>query len=128
MAVMGISYNDGGKPELDYKYCYLNYGDKADKEVVFDSGDLVQDWYDLNKFIIHNKIQERDGWVGGSSTIDNFIMDGAQFDSAYLMPDKDDNWELSYDRKNWGNGIEFFVPTGERPTWEELKVKYGKAK
>ena len=68
------------------------------------------------------------GPVTGSSSVDHFFMDGAPYESAYLHM-VDDNAVLKYvDTSDpmWVlddslNGIEFFVPQGTKPTFEELK-------
>jgi hypothetical protein len=75
------------------------------------------------------EIMDDEPHLSGSSSCDHFIMDGAKFDSAYLhiVDDKailkyldrtDPKWYLS---DICEEGIEYFVPEGTTPTWEELK-------
>ena len=64
------------------------------------------------------EMMDVDPYLCNSSSVDHFIMDGAPYDSAYLMF-KEGKPYLSYDYDE--NGWEMFVPTGTEPTWEELK-------
>lgn len=128
MAVIGINYNEGGNP-LDYKSVYIHLRDK-DKELLFDTGDFVKDWYDALKAFI-TSIPES---LAHSSTCDHFITDGAEYDSAYLhmVEDKPVLKYLDRSQEDWidnqmdvyENGVEFFVEPGTQPTWEEFKEKY----
>ena len=129
MSVTSINYNDGGKP-LDYKSVEVSY-DYGKLEKVFNSGNFVKDWFDCNKFIIF-ELADKEYAFSNSSNVDHFIMDGAPYDSAYLKPvDKkndDDKWFLDYVYDQHDEGIEFFVPKGTKPTWEELKTMCGYVK
>lgn len=113
MAVIGINYNDGGDP-LDYKSVYLHSGGN-DKE--FDSGIFVRDWIMAKKYYL--EIMEKDPYLCHSSSVDHFIMDGAPYDSAYLMFEQTKPPYLVFDYNE--DGWEMFVPKGTEPTWEELK-------
>jgi hypothetical protein len=121
MAVVNIDYNDGNKKDLGYKYVELDYNNLKTKKI-FDTGNFVKDWYDCIKFCI-TKIQNKEH-VGHSSSVNHFFMDGAKYDSAYLVMNGD-NGKLSYDEKQHGDEIEFFVEEGTTPTWEELKELCG---
>jgi len=131
MAVISISYNEGNKKNLGYKSVSIT--DKL-KRKVFKSGNFVQDWYDAIMFY-SIKLPD-DTLLSHSSSVNHFIMDGAKFDSAYLhienaMPvlkyiDESDPNYIFTQRNIYEGGIEFFVPKGERPTWEELKEMYGR--
>lgn len=125
MAVYGINYNEGGKPDLEYESVYF-YPSKADTEkILFNSGDFVKDWYDLTKYVIQN-VGEYEP-VAGSSTVDHFFMDGADelYDDVYLHDDGN-GYDLHYtyipDR------VRFFVLKGTKPTWKELKEICGDVK
>lgn len=128
MAVIGVNY-DGGerigdendenydslpRTPIIYEsvYLYLRTG----KETLFKSGNFVKDWFNAKKKFM--EVSDNEGYLSASSTVDQFIMDGAPYESAYLVF-KDDNPELvyEYDEKGW----EMFVEKGTRPTWEELK-------
>jgi hypothetical protein len=95
----------------------------------FNSGDFIKDWWDMRKYVI---IERNNSIIMCSSTVDHFIMDGAPYDSTYLhMIDgkpilkyihPDDYKTNKYIEIS--EGIEFFVPEGTKPTWEELKKKY----
>lgn len=135
MAVTSIKYNEGAKKKnLGYKGVEISYGDGMKKKKVFNSGDFVKDWYDHNKFIIL-KLSETEFHFSSSSTVNHFIMDGAPYDSAYLITGDDTPPYLKYDRGTKlmmrlgeEEGIEFFVKKGTKPTWEELKVLCGDVK
>jgi len=124
MAVIGINYeggerigdeNDDELPRTpivyENVYLYLRTG----KEILF-SGNFVKDWYNAKKKFM--EVSDKEGYLSASSSVDQFIMDGAPYDSAYLIF-KDDIPELvyEYDEKGW----EMFVEKGTKPTWEELK-------
>jgi len=127
MAVIGIKYNEGGNP-LGYESVFIHLDDKT--ELLFNTGDFVQDWYDaLKKFI--TEIGES---LSHSSTCNHFQGDGGKFDSAFLhmIDDKpvlkyldrsDENWFLTQ-KDVYDGGIEFFVDEGTQPTWKQLKEKY----
>jgi hypothetical protein len=126
MAVIGITYNEGGEPTLGYKCITLSLMDNTEK--VFDSGDFVKDWYQLCKYINTSDINEP---LMYSSSVDHFIMDGAPYDSAYLhiikgkpvlkYPEcESENWYLNNDF----NGLETFVPAGTKPSWNEYVKLY----
>jgi hypothetical protein len=122
MAVIGIHYGGGNRYDdednlienpVDYKNVYLHFCG-GDKEFVFDSGNFIKDWYDAKKKFLEFHEDE-------VSSVDHFIMDGAPYDSAYLVfkNDEDDMGELTYEYND--KGWEMFVPKGTKPTWEELK-------
>lgn len=136
MAVIGINYNYNGEDVAEvvtYKSVYLH---TSDKELEFNSGDFVKDWFDAK--LEYTKIMDVDPYLSQSSTCDHFIMDGANYDSAYLhingnQPilkyiNTDDPHYLFTQQDVYENGWEFFVPIGSKPTWEELKelCKYKK--
>lgn len=125
MAVKYIRYEEG--TDGGYKEVSINYGDNQEKK--FDSGDFVKDWYFLLKWIILDADLKEP--ICNSSCVDHFIMDGAPYDSAYLIPDEE-NTRLEYANSCWDEcidkGIEFFVPIGTKPTWEELKLLCGDPK
>ncbi len=123
MAVVHIDYNDGNKKNLGYKSVDISYNNlKSNRK--FGSGDFVKDWYDCIKFLV-TKIQTKEPIIH-SSSINHFFMDGAKYDSAYLITDKEPM--LSYDSEKHGEKIEFFVAEGTTPTWDELKEICGDAK
>jgi len=115
MAVYGITYEEG--TNTGYKLVDISY-DNLKKEKKFDSGNFVKDWYDLIKWIMHADLNEP---IIGSSSVDHFIMDGAPYDSSYLKFNEEKKPYLSYEHDYSDEGIEFFVPKGTQPTWEELR-------
>jgi hypothetical protein len=124
MAVVGINYEEP-KPST-YKAVELSlrsHDGRTSKE--FKTGDFVKDWFDFLYYIIHSDITEKER-LSYLSSVDHFIMDGAPFESAYLKFKEDDTPYLDYNYDMMNEGIEFFVPKGERPTWEEFKEKYKK--
>lgn len=135
MAVISISYDEGNKKELGYKSVNLSYNNIKDKKS-FNSGDFVKDWYDCLKFLIIKNIVDDEPLIH-SSSVDHFIMDGAKFDSAYLHTKKEET-VLKYTSNTLNtiyldydiceDGIEFFVPEGTKPTWEEHRELCGDKK
>ena len=128
MAYTTINYDDGNKENLGYESVEIHYGKNQKK--FFNTGNFVKDWWDLRKFQIQ-KLAETESFFTHSSSVDHFIMDGAPYDSAYMHM-VNDKAVLKYVDKSKPNylfdqediyekGIEFFVPEGTQPTWEELK-------
>lgn len=119
MAIISIQYDEGNKQNLGYKSVLIDYGDDLKEKKLFNTGDFIKDWYDMRKFMIktlHNSEQ----FFINSSTVDHFLMDGAPYDSAYLQTHDDGTPYLSY---IFGEDeIEFFVPRGTKPTFDELKA------
>lgn len=126
MAVLRINYDDGSKtPDLGYKGVELITRNKHTFK--FESGNFVKDWFEAKKKYID--FAEDELFLSHSSSVNHFIMDGANFDSAWLIWDNDTtNPRLVYEFDE--NGWEMFVPKGTKPTWEELKysIGYGKQK
>lgn len=129
MAFITINYNEGCFGDLGYKSVELYYG--KDERYVFHSGNFVKDWYNMRKFIMEN-LYDSESHFCNSSSVDGFIMDGAQYDSAYLHMidekpvlkylDKSDSlWVITQADIYLNGGLEFFVPKGTQPTFEELK-------
>lgn len=113
MAVRRIRYEEG--TDTGYESVEIVYGENQLKE--FSSGDFVKDWYDAMKWYIFAEHKNEYGLIN-SSSVDHFIMDGAPYDSAYLIPDdKNSRLVYEYDEKR----LEFFVKKGTTPTWKELK-------
>jgi len=123
MAVYGINYNEGGKPDLGYESVYF-FPNHTEKKILFNSGDFVKDWYDLIKHIIQNTEDEP---IAGSSTVDHFFMDGADelYDEAYLHDDGN-GYDLHYEYMP--EIFKFFVLKGTKPTWLELRELCGDKK
>lgn len=124
MAVISIDYNDGNKKDLGYKSVDLSYNNLKSKKV-FNSGNFVKDWYDCIKFCI-TKIQNTEP-IMHSSSVNHFFMDGANYDSAYLVVTKE-SVSLSYDSSKHGENIELFVEENTTPTWDELRKICGDEK
>lgn len=120
MAVVSINYKEGN-PEsyqsIDISYDYLQ------KRKIFDSGNFIVDWYDHQKWIA----EEMDGELknehsfSNSSSVDHFIMDGANVESRYLKIGEDENPYLTKEYDWYDPGTELFIPEGEKWTWEQLK-------
>ncbi len=117
MAIICINYKDGN--DLEYRSVDLSHSDLTERKV-FDSGDFVKDWYNCIKFVSLNLCEKEH--VSFSSSVDHFIMDGAPYDSAYLVPEENgETFTLRYEKEFSSKGIEFFVKEGTQPTWIELK-------
>jgi hypothetical protein len=119
MAFTTINYDDGNKENLGYKSVEIHYGN-PEKKKFFKTGNFIKDWFDLRKFQIIELSGKEEHFMH-SSSVDNFIMDGAPYDSAYLVTDEQQVSELCYGSNWYTLGIEFFVPEGTKPTWAELK-------
>jgi predicted glutamine amidotransferase len=121
MAFTTINYSEGNpmKENLGYESVEIHYG-KPEKKKFFNTGNFVKDWFDLRKFQIM-ELSDKEEFFTHSSTVDHFIMDGAPYESAYLVTDEQEVSELCYGSDWYTLGIEFFVPEGTKPTWAELK-------
>ena len=121
MPVTHINYIDQGRgnPPI-YQFVDISYGNH--KKKFWKSGDFVKDWYDHVKFIIMT-LSKKEGCFMNSSTVDHFIMDGAPYDSAYMIFDND-KCALKYGNQYYDKGIELFVNKRTRPSWERMKERY----
>lgn len=115
MAVICINYDVTDK-KISYYSVDISFGSPLEVKV-FDCGNFVKDWYNMIKFMCLH-ISETEHHFCKSSTVDHFIMDDAPFDSAWLKT-IDGKPTLIYEYEE--DRIEFFVPQGTQPTWEELK-------
>jgi hypothetical protein len=116
MAVISIQYKE---PDVNSYQGVSVYNTFKQERFNFDSGDFVKDWYLALKFVITGGLGEI-SHLAHSSSVNHFIMDGGSelYDSAYLVM-KNEVGNLVYDYTP--EGIEFFVKSGSRPTWEEFK-------
>lgn len=120
MAVIGINYQEGN-PE-SYESVRISYSDLS-KEKIFSSGNFIVDWYNLNKWIAEEiELELRNEYhFSNLSSVDHFIMDGANVVSRYLKFDAEKNPYLTKEYDWMDEGTELFVPEGEDWTWEQLK-------
>ena len=127
MAFTTINYDDGNKKKLGYKSVEIHYGDNQKK--FFATGNFVKDWFDYRKFIIQ-ELLDTEIFFTNSSSVNDFIIDGAPYDSAYLhmvdgkpvlkyLDRSDPKWYIT--QQDISEGMELFVPENTQPTWEELK-------
>lgn len=116
MAIININYDEENKQDLGYKSVEIFSNNSLSIEI-FNSGNFIKDWYNCMKFCLMIMSNEEHP-IAFSSSVDNFIMDGAPYDSAFLYF-INTKASLSYD--NNIKGIEVFVPKGTQPIWEELK-------
>jgi hypothetical protein len=77
MAFVSIKYN-GINETLKYESVHLSTYDN--KELIFNSGNFVKDWFDCIKYCC-TELSES---IRHSSVVDHFFFDGAEYDSAYL--------------------------------------------
>lgn len=119
MAFISVKYR-GKNTSLVYEGVVLTT--RKDKEFLFNSGNFVKDWYEAKgKYI---ELASDELYLTQLSAVDHFIMDGANFDSAWLVWEGDaENPKLVYEFTE--QGWEMFVPKGTQPTWEELKLSIG---
>lgn len=117
MSFTTINYNEGSK-NLKYESVEVHYGEDLKEKIFFNSGNFVKDWYDRVKFIVM-QISD-DEFHTCSSSIDHFIMDGAQYDRAWLK-----GVELVYEGYSIRDAIQLFVPENTKPTWIELREMCG---
>lgn len=111
MAVRRIRYEEG--TDTGYESVEIAYGKNEVKK--FSSGNFVKDWFDATKWFIISNFNEH---LINSSSVDHFVPDGAPYDSAYMVVDAGKPC-LEYEYSEFA--MEFFVPKGTNPTWEELK-------
>lgn len=124
MAVRGINYDEGNEKDLGYESVTIHL--RNDDKHIWNTGDFVRDWYYSTKFVLLGGLN---GEIGGhSSSVDHFIMDGAPYDSAYLRFDDDGNGYLTNQYDYEDDNIEFFIPEGTTPTWDELREMCGDPK
>ena len=124
MAITQIDYDEPN--QSTYRSVVVQYGNKQTK--IFSSGDFVKDWYQATKFKINQLINSEPFFISASS-VDHFIMDGNQYESAWAIVDQQDNILLYYKddislNKKISNSIELFVNIGDRLTFKEFKEKY----
>jgi len=119
---ISINYQEGN---IDtYESVEVTYNFNKDNRV-FDSGDFVKDWYDATKFRVLIDGHEVLKFVK-SSTVANFISDGAPFDKVVLMYVNTLNGKFEY----LSSGIHigrptFFIRKDTTPTWKELRELCG---
>jgi hypothetical protein len=123
-----INYDEGNEKDLGYKSVEIHFG--KDEKKFFATGNFVKDWWDMRKFMIQT-LMDSETHFCHSSSVDHFIMDGAPYDSAYLHTTDEGKPVFKYvDRSDPHyllnqaeiyEGLEFFVPEGTQPTFEELK-------
>jgi hypothetical protein len=118
MAVISINYDEENPETYESVEVLYNSGKK-----LFKSGNFIRDWYNLNKWINEEIEGElaNDLHFAHSSTVDHFIMDGANVISRYLKINKDGLPYLTKEYDYMDEGTEFFIPSGEDWTWEQLK-------
>lgn len=87
-----VDYDDSN--QSSYVALILYYGDK--KEMRFDTGDPLIDWYDYCKFIFDGEASEKYGMSGVScsSSVDHWFMDGDEYVEKYLKLDDNDEYEF----------------------------------
>jgi hypothetical protein len=120
MAVIGINYEEPN-PET-YKSIEISYAHLA-KRKVFESGNFIVDWYNHNKWIAEEMDGElsKEHHFSNSSSVDHFIMDGANVESRYLKIDENEVPYLTEEYDYLDPGTELFIPKGEKWNWEQLK-------
>lgn len=116
MAVVSINYDQVKKNKVQYNHIELS----NDMIILFNTGDFLQDWYNLKKYCAENSVYP----LAHTSSVDHFFFDGAKYDSAYLVFEDDDTFDLKYGSEYYDEGIEIFVEKGTRPTWIEHHNKY----
>jgi len=122
MAVINIVYTE---PNVKtYKYVEISYRKAGEnKTKIFNSGNFVRDWYDLNKWVAQNQETELgDEYAyAASSSVDHFITDGAPYIARYLKLDENNKPYLDSNFDFIDQGTEFFIPEEVDWTWEQLK-------
>ena len=117
---IGIEYDEFSKTvDMGYRYVYIFH---KNERINYNSGNLIKDWFDAINYYIDNSDSES---LTYSSTVDNFFMDGClkRFSIGYIVHIKGKR-TLKYTKK-YSDNLEFFVPKGTKPTYEEL-VEYCK--
>ena len=80
--------------QLSYVALILYYGDK--KEIRFDTGNPLIDWYEYCKFVFDGEASEKYniGSIGCSSSIDHWFMDGDEYLEKYLKLNDNNEYEF----------------------------------
>lgn len=108
--VTSINYNGPGQEG----YESVTVGNK-----IFNSGNIIVDWFNSMKYISTIPDDEYEIQMF-SSSVDHFIMDGNDYNTAYLKQTDNEVFELIHEHVD--RGIMFFVPNGVKWAWEELKT------
>lgn len=114
MAIRTIIYEEG--TDAGYQSVEISYCKPTPRTKKFDTGNFVKDWYDAMKWIVMDA--DLDEPLVNSSSVDHFIMDGAPYDSAYMVVNAGKP-VLEY--KHTEYSVEFFIEANTKPTWLELK-------
>ncbi len=114
MLLTSIEYIDG----IPTSYKYVEIHNDGNETIIFDSGDIIKDWYYHNKYITFNTLDSTS--LGNSSSVDHFVMDCNSIDSSHLVFEG-----VSYELHKDGFGLEYFVKGGTNPTWDELRKYCG---
>lgn len=115
-----VNYNEGG----DNTYQSVTVNDKT-----FDSGNFIVDWFEATKHGLMDANEKDVPFLKtSSSSVDHFISDTELYDECYLNFDDGQPYMYYPDRtlEGWFNdprldGIELFVPKGEKWGWDKLK-------
>ena len=128
MAIIGVNYS-GLNETFHYHHVYLY---TRDKNIIFNCGDIICDWYYAKKYYLTNCV-DNEGF-SHSSSVDSIFFDGVKLNFSYFHYENDEPI-LKYPNKTkeyWYDdpiidGWEMFVPEDEEWTWEQLK-EYCKGK
>ena len=121
MALISLNKDNGKYASLAVTYPDDYYDGESQK--IFDSGDFIKDWYDSIKFLLVD--MGLTGRIYLSELLSDFI-EKSPYDKAYLIVDKKTGEsKLVYNKIENDDILDFFVPAGEKPTWNQLREYCG---
>ena len=128
-----VDYDDS--LQSSYVALILYYGDK--KEIRFDTGDPLIDWYDYCKLVFDGyEIEKYEiSSVVYSSSVDHWFMDGDEYLEKYLKLNENDDYEFistdelkTYYSLSEFNSLKRCVIHKDMKSFEELKKYYSENK
>ena len=116
--IIGVDYEIVSENAIKYNHVFINREDGTVKKFISES--FTKDWTNAILYIADELTNvDYQTRLLYSQTVFNFFMDGADYDSAYLILSKNSN--LSYDKSMMKGHTRFFVEKDTTPTLEELK-------
>jgi len=127
-----VDYDDS--LQSSYVALILYYGDK--KEMRFDTGNPLIDWYDFCKIVFDGEESEKYNMsgVGYSSSVDHWFMDGNEYIEKYLKLNDNDEYDfiLTEELNNLSlselNSLKRCVIQKDMKSFQELKKYYSEHK
>ena len=120
---INVNYKEFSKKKnLGYESISLSQDFGGDIDFKSKGKIFAKDWYNMIKHLVVKASNDTtDIGFSCSSDFDHYFSDGGSklWDSAWLVTPEN---KLVYKQKS--GCLEFFVPKGTQPTWEELRAMY----